>query len=340
MSGRVDGTIRGGRFGGVLPALGLLLLAPACAEYLVGYDSSTGQPLALLAGLVIFVPLYGAPALLIRELAQRLRVRWPGVVAMAAAAGVLQAGVIDQSLFSESYRGIESWAATIAPTWIAPLGLSGDSAINFVGGHVIWSFCAPIAVVSALRPKLSTKPWLGLPGLIVTAAAYVAAAWLVLSQHLRTESDHASPAQVIASALVAAALIGFAVTFGRKRAAVTARAVPAPWLVGVSSLVVGVAVNFAAPSIPGFAVKVAALAFGAAGIWWFGRSSRWNGRHIVAVATGMLVARAVTGFFAVPLGDVAPAAKFIHNAGFLLAVVLLGAWAAARNRSGKSYVSG
>lgn len=341
MSGAVETTDRGGRSGGRRMALGLLLLlAPICAEYLVGYDNSTGRPLALLAGLVIFVPLYGAPALLIRELAQRWRIRWPGVVAMATAAGIIQAGVIDQSLFSESYRDIESWSATIAPTWIAPLGFSANSAIDFVGGHVIWSFCVPIAVVSALQPKLSTKPWLGVPGLIVVSSGYLAAAWLVLSQHLRAESDHASAAQVIVSILITVALIGFAVTVGRRRAAATARSVPPAWVVGLSSLAAGLAANFSPPSILGFTVKATVLACGATGIWWFARSSRWSRRHIVAVATGALAARATTGFFAVPLGDVAPSAKYAHNAGLLLAVVILGAWAASRNPAAKSHPPG
>jgi hypothetical protein len=33
----------------IAPALGLLVLAPICAEYLSGYDDSVGRPLGLLA---------------------------------------------------------------------------------------------------------------------------------------------------------------------------------------------------------------------------------------------------------------------------------------------------
>ncbi|MFC7740530.1 hypothetical protein ACFQXA_05500 [Nocardiopsis composta] len=47
--------------------LGLMVLSPVCAEYLSAYDDSTGNPAALLGALIIFVPLYGAPALLIRR---------------------------------------------------------------------------------------------------------------------------------------------------------------------------------------------------------------------------------------------------------------------------------
>lgn len=83
-------------------AIGLMILSPLCAEYLSGYDDSTGDPWALLGGLFIFIPLYGAPALVIRELARRNGIRWPGVLAMATAAGVAQAGIIDQSKFDHS----------------------------------------------------------------------------------------------------------------------------------------------------------------------------------------------------------------------------------------------
>src|SRR5581483_5865874 len=50
-----------------LPALGLLLLSPVCAEYLIGYDQIIGRPRELLAGLLILAPLYGAVAVMIRE---------------------------------------------------------------------------------------------------------------------------------------------------------------------------------------------------------------------------------------------------------------------------------
>lgn len=72
------GTTRPRRGTRWLLAARLFLLAPMTAEYVTAYDpDSTGDPLALLAGLLIFGPLYGAPALLIRETARRHDVRWP-----------------------------------------------------------------------------------------------------------------------------------------------------------------------------------------------------------------------------------------------------------------------
>src|SRR5262249_10472968 len=148
-----------------LLALGLLILAPLCAEYITGYDTSTGRPLALVGGLLILSPLYGGPALWSRELARRFGVGWPGIMALAAAFGIVQAGVVDQSLFSKSYREIEYWDDMVQPTWIEPLGFSAFAAMSFIVGHVIWSYCIPIALVEALHPALSRQPWLRWPGL-------------------------------------------------------------------------------------------------------------------------------------------------------------------------------
>ena len=92
-----------------LPALGLFVLAPVCAEYLWGYDDSTGHPGTLLGNLIVFSPLYGAPALLIRELARRRELGWPGLLLLAAAFGVVQAAIVDQSMWSTDYRDIPYW---------------------------------------------------------------------------------------------------------------------------------------------------------------------------------------------------------------------------------------
>ena len=88
--------------------LGSVLPLAVCAEYLIGYDDSTGDAVELLGGLMIFGPLYGAMALIIREVAVRLGLGWGGIAGLAAAAGLVQAGLIDQSLFNLSYRDISS----------------------------------------------------------------------------------------------------------------------------------------------------------------------------------------------------------------------------------------
>jgi hypothetical protein len=91
----------------IAPALGLLVLAPVCAEYLAGYDDSTGNLSELLGGLFLFAPLYGGAALIIREVTGRTGRGWPAMLPLGLAFGVLQAGLIDHSMFNPSYRDID-----------------------------------------------------------------------------------------------------------------------------------------------------------------------------------------------------------------------------------------
>lgn len=326
---------RGARW---LLALGLLFLSPLCAEYMIGYDDNTGDPLALVAGLLILGPLYGGPALLIREVARRSGVRWPGIMALALAFGIIQAGVIDQSLFSMSYRDIAYWDAMLLPTFIEPLGIGGSNALNFLAGHMIWSFCVPIALVEASCPSLARQPWLRWPGLIVTTLLSLGAAALILFDHLENENDHASAAQIIGSLVVAALLAAFAFTVGRRAAPVRDTAAPKPFVVGVLSLIAALAFNCMPETWPGVAGGLAVLAVSAVSITRVARSEHWGDRHVVALATGALLACAALAFLIEPLGAVPPLAKYAHNLVFFLGAALLGAWAAARNRPSRDTV--
>ena len=196
--------------------LSLLVLSPVCAEYLSAYDDSTGHPAALLGNLIIFIPLYGCSALLIREVARRARLGWIGILLLAAAFGFIEAGLVDQSLFSPDYRGLEGWEATYAATLIAPLGLSAVNLLSFVGGHVMLSICGPIALVEAWRPDRATEPWLRLPGLVITALTYAVGSAFVLFWHLQTEEWHASLGQLVGTGLAVMALMVAAVLLGRR----------------------------------------------------------------------------------------------------------------------------
>jgi len=318
-------------------ALGLLLLAPLGAEYLIGYLPSTGNPVEIALELLIFAPLYGAPALLIRETAARLGLTWPGILALAAALGVVQAGVIDQSLFSESYQGYAGWAEDRLPTLIEPLGVSASDALGFIAGHVIWSFAVPIALVEALAggSRAPRTPWLRTPGLIVTTLLYAAAAWLIRQEHLRTEPDHASPGQVIGTLVVVALLIAVAVTAGRRRRPRLERAVPGPIATGLVIFAGAAAFDLVPNTWPGVAAAAAILTAGAAAVAACSRSTRWSARHRVAVATGALLAHAIAAFLVVPFGDVPEIAKYAHNLAFLAGSAALAGWAWRRSGPGE-----
>ncbi|HEY1094257.1 MAG TPA: hypothetical protein VGE61_06120 [Glycomyces sp.] len=315
----------------LLPVLALAVFAPIAAESLVGYDDTTGDPLALLAGLFIFIPLYGAPAVLLRETARRFGLGWGAVLAIAAALGVVQAGIIDQSMFSQDYRGIDYWQDLVGPTWIPAFGLAASSALTFVLGHMIMSFAAPIALVEGLAPRLAGRPWLRPFGLVVAGVLYVAGAWTVLDWHYRTETDHASAGQLAGAGAVALALVAVAFLFGRGKAVRVERRIPPLWvLVAASAVAVfsfGLYETWTGVAIT--VIVLGAMDFGAA---YFARSTAWGRRQVTALAVGALLSQALTGFLATPIGDVEPFAKYAHNTAATLLVVALGCWALRRTR--------
>src|SRR3954465_3748636 len=83
----------------IAPVLALFVIAPWAAECSWGGNTLGGALLVI----VFLGPMYGGAAVLIRETARRLGAGWPAIVLLAAAFGVFQAGLVDQSLFNSSY---------------------------------------------------------------------------------------------------------------------------------------------------------------------------------------------------------------------------------------------
>jgi hypothetical protein len=313
-------------------ALALLVLSPVCAEYLWGYDDTTGDALVLLGGLLIFSPLYGAPALLIREAAVRLGLGWPGILLLAAAAGLIEAGIVDQSMFSINYRDIPYWDDITVPTAIEPLGISVYTALTFVGGHVVLSFGAPIALVQGLSGDAARRPWLGRVGLVVTAACYLAACALVLGDHLNSEADHASATQLVVTSVVVMLLIAMAVATRRLRRGRIPGEAPALWLVGLGVLAVASSYTFLPPSAAGTAALELIAVATTVVLIGLSLQRGWTGAHTAAAAGGALVAAGLGAFLTDPLGDVAAVAKYAHNVILVALVAGLTVWAMKRTR--------
>jgi hypothetical protein len=316
--------------------LGLLVLAPLCAEDLAAYDDSTGDPAALLLGLLVLAPLYGAPALLVREAARRANLGWVGMILLAAAFGLLQAGVIDQSLFSADYRDIASWEESLRSTYIAPLGLGAYMTQSFLVGHVIFSFCAPIALVEGFRPGHRTEPWVGRLGLVVAGASYLAIAALVLGDHLAGESSHASAAQVAGSLVIACGLIAGAFVLGRRIRPGSHRRAPRSRVVFIAGLVAVTALTVVPENWLGFAAAVGLLALGGGLLARVSRAPGWGARHAVALAAGAVLSRAVLAFTYYPvIGEVSATRKYLHNLALLAIIGAVALLAARRSVVGE-----
>ncbi|MFD9940792.1 hypothetical protein ACFWYW_35950 [Nonomuraea sp. NPDC059023] len=314
---------------GLPPALGLLLLAPACAEYLSGYDTSTGNVTELLGGLIVFVPLYGAAALLIREGARRAGRGWPTMFLLAAAFGVLQPGLIDQAMFNPSYRDISFLAPMLEPTYIPQLGIGAYLSLHWVAGHVVFSICAPIAIVeSFMRPERRTTPWLGWPGTVVTAVAFAGAAWFVVRWHLETENFVPSTGQLAGAGAVVLALVAVAFAVRTRPGPADSRPAPGPWVVGGVTFVlmsVSQVLEWTTSLVDwtGFAVYAGRLAVLAVLLVLWSRRTGWGQIHRLAAAGAALLAQAAGAFVTQPIGDVSTAAKLGHNTAFALGVVVL-----------------
>lgn len=325
-TGGVSRVPRSTRLGAIF---GLLLLSPICAEYLIGYAESISKPLEMLAGLLILAPLYGTVALLIRDITRRTGRGWPTILLLATAFGLIQAGLIDQSLFS--LYDVPGWEAERGPTLVPVLGISVDDLLGFVGGHVIWSFGAPIAVIESCVPQIADRPWLGRAGLIVMLLLYLVAAALILDEHLETMQFIASPAQLSITALVAACLAGAAFLVPRRNA-FTASRVPPPWLVGCIALAVLAAHQMVPSTWAGVAATV--LLLGVSGLlllYWSGHPA-WSRRHVLAAAGAALMVNAGFSFLVQPLGNSSSIMKYVSNAAILLGVLALIAWAYDRLR--------
>lgn len=320
----------GGRSASTRPAqiFALLGLSAIGAELLAAYGDSTGDPQAIAFALVFFGGLYGAPALLARELVRRLGWGWPSLLLLFAALGTAQACLIDQSVFAVDYQDYEGWQANRDATLIPALGISASNTFNFVLGHLIYSFAAPVALAEAWAPRRAREPWLGPVTTVLAALAYLGTAGVILSD---PESHSGSSVQLAVSAGVVVAFIVAALLLGRAHVAVPKAAtgrLPV-WAVLTFTLIAALISDLgSAAAWPGFAVGLAANGLVGVGILVAARTGRWSLRHSAAVGLGYLLSRGMVAFTYFPLiGDVEAFPKYAHNTVMLVIVLVAGALA-------------
>lgn len=308
---------------------GLFLLSPISAEYLVGYAESTYHPQEMVWGLLILAPLYGSVALLIREIARRTGRGWPTMLLLSAAFGLIQAGLIDQSLFNPHYGAdlnIPYWDEERLPTWLSLFGISGNLVLDFISTHVVWSFAAPIAVVECCAPRIANRPWLGRIGILLMISFYLTAAAFVFDDHLRVTGFMATKAQLVTTA-ACALLFGITAFLVPVRSTKHTGYVPAPWLLAAFVFAILALHIFSSPDWTGVSASLLAFAGSATLIAiWSGRHA-WTKSHALCVAVAALIANALTSFIIQPAGEPALAVKYAVNTVMLLGVLALAALA-------------
>ena len=126
------------------------------AEFLLGDQYlSGGSPAGQVAELVLYVAFYGSAAVVIREVARRSGRGWPTMLLLALAFGVVEEGLLTQSLFNPDYLGLHKLSFGYLPA----LGIGLPWTIFVLTLHVVWSLATPIAVAESVFPE--EEPWLG-----------------------------------------------------------------------------------------------------------------------------------------------------------------------------------
>jgi len=268
----------------------------------------------------------------VREVAVRTGHSWTSVLLLAGVFGLLQATIIDLSLFTTDRHDISQWDTIIGPTWIEPLGFSAGAAVTWIGGHVLMSIGVPIALAEAVHPSSQGRSWLSPPMIGVVTLVFVAVAGLVHVHEQRAYGASLTPARVVVVAALAAALVVLAVSpRTRPRAGRTGR-LPRAWLL----VLLGAAVMFAvdcATADWGWTIG-ALIVCALAAIWLLrrGRRARFEGRGAALLAVGALVERAVVAFLGPMPDQVSALAKYAHNTVFLLLVLAVGLMVLVRSR--------
>jgi hypothetical protein len=206
----------------LIPVFALALLAPFIAEILFG-----ATPLSRMVSLPPLILLYGGGAVSIRELARRAPRPWTAVVCLGAAYGLIEEGMVMQTLFSPDLFGAAACGLRFAGVnWVWAEGL--------LGYHAVWSIAIPIALTELCFPQRRREPWLGRRGLAAALACYAlgAASIATVFRRIVTPNFRAPAISLTVTAIVAAALVVTA--FARRppvaRLAKLSARVPTFWL--------------------------------------------------------------------------------------------------------------
>ncbi len=185
----------------LLPAFMLVMTAPVVAELLAG-STPLSQPIVLATLLPLYLLLYGAGALLIRELVRRSGREWASILLLGAAYGFLEEGFATQSLFHPTLYRAAEFGARI-------LGINGVFTTSVIVIHAVWSVAIPILLTELLFPSRCTTPYLGRGGLVVTSICYalgVALLWFVA--HASFAAGYEASPILTGLAILAALVLG------------------------------------------------------------------------------------------------------------------------------------
>ncbi|MET9241380.1 hypothetical protein [Nonomuraea sp. NPDC003709] len=286
-------------------ALLLAGLTPVVAELTLG-----NPPLRQAWLLLLWVPIYGAGTVLIRELVRRTGRGWLAILLLGAAYGIVEEGLALQALTSPTIYGVADWAPRI-------LGLNSAYTELNIPYHAVFSVALPILLVDLIVPDLRHRPYLGRTGVVVAGVVFVLGALLLRWTTAFIDPGYQAPPAVLAAFVLAIAVLAvLALRFVPRPTDVPAaapRTVPAPpvvaCLAGVMAFgYLALLFPFGGAQHPAFTqggwvavpmLAAALLAVVAAVLLrrWTAPGG-WHDRHSLALAGGALVAHTVFGVIA------------------------------------------
>lgn len=314
----------------IAPAIVLYFLAPFVAEFLLG-----DFPLTLIFLILPLSTMYGGGALLIRELVRRTGRGWPAIVLLALAFGVVEEGLLTQSLFNPDYLD----AHLLDHGFLPALGIAVPWTVFVLTIHTIWSISAPIALVEESTGTRRTTPWLRTPGLIAAGVLFLAGCGAVFATSYGDSHFMAKPAQLAASALAAVGLVVAA--FLMPQRTYGSSAAHQPWKVFAFAMIAGGAF-FSVELLPTWvAVAVGLLVLAAVAVFvlrW-SASGRWGHRHRFALATAALLTYAWHSFFQLPVQGSEAVLNLVTHIVFTAVILLIIGYAHRRIRGHEAIAS-
>jgi FtsH-binding integral membrane protein len=147
------------------PVIALMVIAPSLGELLCG--SSPPVEFFSIIGLPFQILLYGAGAVLCREVARRWGKGWPALLLLGAAYGVFEEGFVCSSFYNIGHPDLgpmKGWDRWLGTNWVWSLDLTVYHAILSIGISVL--------VAEAFFPARARQPWLGPRALPVLAVLF------------------------------------------------------------------------------------------------------------------------------------------------------------------------
>lgn len=203
----------------------LVLLTPLIAEFALGTVS-----VRMLWLVLLYIPIYGAGTLLIRELARRVGGGWATIAVLGLCYGLLEEGLALQSLTSPHLYGAAEWGPRL-------LGINTTYAELNLPYHVVFSVIVPIALIEQIFRRVGEQPYLRRGGMVLAGFVTVLGAVLLRLAVPPSEDPRyqmsAAAILIVLGLIVACGVVALRILPRRQLSVPPATSVPSPVVVGV-----------------------------------------------------------------------------------------------------------